>query len=555
MLRSILFLFFCCGLCLADDADPKPVKVFILAGQSNMEGKARVTLLQHQITQPETKDRFQHLHRNGDWVERSDVWIKFLDRHGNLTVGYGSPKCIGPELEFGNVVGDRYDQQVLLIKTAWGGKSLFRDFRPPSSGIPEDHVLADLLKRAQKRKPQTTAEDVKESFGKYYRLMIDDVRGTLSDLKTHFPDYQGQGHELAGFAWFQGWNDMVNADYTAEYAQHMANFIRDIRKDLKSPELPFVVGQLGVGGVAGKPNPKRDRFKQAQAQAADLPEFRKNVRLVKTDVFWDTTAQAVFDKGWKKHLEEWKQVGSDRPYHYLGSAKTYCDIGKALAQTLLAIDGDQKTSFYDPVEQRLEGWTLAVDPLLLKPENKATHDQAFAALANHLQRIKFITPDESLQKLQKLKIWIELDNPELGNMQYHPGRGWLLAHGHDPRLVKHVHIPRARNLYAPHMWAKHPYVVLHELAHAYHDQLLGFDHPEIAAAYEDAKQKGIYEKVLLYTGREVRHYGMNNPMEYFAEASEAYFGVNDFYPFVRAELKQHDPAMFRLMESIWGKIR
>ena len=209
----------------------------------------------------------------------------------------------------------------------------------------------------------------------------------------------------------------------------------------------------------------------------------------------------------------------------------------------------------DPIEKNVEGWTIAVDPELLKDENKETADLAFAALANHLQRIKFITPDDRLKKLQKMRIWLELHNPVLGNMQYHPGRGWLIANGHDPRLVKHVHIPRARNLYARHMWAKHPYVVLHELAHAFHDQLLGFDNPKIEAAYEAAKQKGIYENVLLYTGKETKHYGLNNPMEYFAEATEAYFGVNDFYPFVRAELKQHDPDMFELLEEIWGSVR
>jgi dipeptidyl-peptidase-4 len=216
---------------------------------------------------------------------------------------------------------------------------------------------------------------------------------------------------------------------------------------------------------------------------------------------------------------------------------------------------DEKPEFYDPVERQIEGWTVAVDPRLLEEENRETADKAFEALANHLQRIKYITPEDRLAQLRKLPIWIELDNPHLGSMQYHPNRGWLTSHGHDPRLVKHVHIPRARNLYAPHMWAKHPYVVLHELAHAYHDQVLSFDEPEIVAAYKDAKAKGIYEKVLLYTGDKVRHYALTDQKEYFAESTESYFGVNDFYPFVRAELKEHDPAMYALMEKIWGTLR
>ena len=139
-------------------------------------------------------------------------------------------------------------------------------------------------------------------------------------------------------------------------------------------------------------------------------------------------------------------------------------------------------------------------------------------------------------------------------MQYHPSRDWLRNNGHDVRLAKHVHIPNAQDLFAPHMWAKHPYVVLHELAHAYHDQVLGFGHAELKAAWEQAKSTGILEDVLLHTGENGPHYGRTNHKEYFAESTEAYFGVNDFYPFVRAELKEHDPRMFSTLETIWGPI-
>ncbi len=216
---------------------------------------------------------------------------------------------------------------------------------------------------------------------------------------------------------------------------------------------------------------------------------------------------------------------------------------------------DEATTFYDPVIKQIEGWAVSVDPQMLQGANQEAADKAFTALANHLQRVRFIVPADRLERLQTLPIWIEFDNAKLGNMQYHPDRGWLLANGHDPRLVKHVHIPRAKDLYAASTWAKHPYVVLHELAHAYHDQVLNFDHPEIIATFNAAKDKGIYEEVLLYTGRKVRHYGMTNHKEYFAEATEAYFGVNDFFPFVRAELREHDPAMFALLEKIWGPVR
>jgi len=216
---------------------------------------------------------------------------------------------------------------------------------------------------------------------------------------------------------------------------------------------------------------------------------------------------------------------------------------------------DEPLALYDPLQKHIEGWTVAVDPKLLSDKNRETGDQALAALANHLQRVKYIVLEDRLTQLQKLPIWVELDNPKLGAMQYHPDRGWLLANEHDPRLVKHVHIPRARQLYARHMWAKHPYVVLHELAHAFHDQILGFDEPEIMTAFDDAEAKGIYADVLLYTGKRARHYALSNHKEYFAESTEAYLGVNDFYPFVRAELKEHDPTMYSLMERVWGAVR
>ncbi len=339
--RTFACLFVILLVVASAGAADRPVKVFILAGQSNMEGKAKVSLLEHQIEQPETKDLFKHLRKDGKWVERDDVWIKFLNRKGKLTVGFGSPGRIGPELEFGNTVGDHYDEQVLIIKTAWGGKSLYRDFRSPSSGRPADDTLREMLAKAQKKKPETTLKDIRGRFGAYYRLMLEEVSSTLENLKEHFPEYKGQGYEIAGFVWFQGWNDMINAQYTAEYADNMANFIRDVRKDLKAPKLPFVIGQLGVGGVEEEPNPKKKAFKDAQAAPAEFPEFQGNVAVVKTDQYWDVEAAAVYKKGWKKHLDEWQKVGSDYPFHYLGSVKTFNRIGKGFAEAVIEL-GEKK---------------------------------------------------------------------------------------------------------------------------------------------------------------------------------------------------------------------
>ena len=315
----------------------KPVKVFILAGQSNMEGKAKVALADYQAAQPATRDLYKHLRKDDKWVQRDDVWVKFLDRKGKLTVGYGSPKCIGPELEFGTVVGDRYAEPVLLIKTAWGGRSLYRDFRPPSAGLPPDAVLQKMLAdlRKQKGKENATLDDVRKPFGASYRAMLDEVNGTLADLKKHFPELAGRGYELAGFVWFQGWNDMINADATAEYAANLTHFIRDVRKDFKSPKLPFVIGQMGVDGDHPGENVKK--FKDAQAKVMEAAEFKGNVALVKTDAFWDTEAEAVYKKGWRENIDEWNKVGSDYPYHYLGSPRTMLQIGRAFGEAVLEL--------------------------------------------------------------------------------------------------------------------------------------------------------------------------------------------------------------------------
>lgn len=211
--------------------------------------------------------------------------------------------------------------------------------------------------------------------------------------------------------------------------------------------------------------------------------------------------------------------------------------------------------FFDPVIKKIEGWTIHVDPQLLPGGDHAKEGkQALKMLANNLQRIKILLPEKILKDVQTLEIWIEHKHPRLSAMQYHPSKGWLLANKHDPRLAKKVHITRAGALLSRQQMLKHPMVVLHELAHAYHDQILDFDNPEILEVFNKAKEKGLYEKVLLYTGREVKHYGLNNHKEFFAEATESYFYRNDFFPFVRAELKEYDPDCHQLMVDIWGPL-
>ena len=217
---------------------------------------------------------------------------------------------------------------------------------------------------------------------------------------------------------------------------------------------------------------------------------------------------------------------------------------------------DQKSGIgYDPVEKRIHGWTVHVEPALIDGPHASEGKQALRILADELNRIAILVPEEPLTKLRRVEIWLEHKHPELGAMQYHPSESWLVSHGYDRRLAKKVHITQAETLFSRHRLLKHPMVVLHELAHGYHDQVLGFDDPEIRKVYREAKESEKYESVLLYNGDKTRHYGMTDHKEYFAEGTEAYFYRNDFYPFVRAELNEHDPQLHDLLVEIWGDVR
>jgi len=220
---------------------------------------------------------------------------------------------------------------------------------------------------------------------------------------------------------------------------------------------------------------------------------------------------------------------------------------------VLESKANEKIGWFEPVERKIEGWTVHIDPKLLDGEHAEYGEKALKMLANHLQRIEILMPEKQLADLQKMEIWIEHSHHELSSMQYHPSVKWLEGNGYDPRLGKKVHIPRAASLLSREQMLKHPAVILHELAHAYHDQILSFEHPGILAAYKQAMNDGTYEKVLLFNGKTVRHYATTDHKEYFAEATEAYFYRNDFYPFVRAELELHDKVGYAEMQKIWGK--
>ncbi len=372
-------------------AGKKPLQVFILAGQSNMQGHAKISTFEHIGMDPATKPMLaEMLGPDGKPKICERVWISSIgcaeaEQTGKLTAGFGaSPEKIGPEFTFGITMEKQTDAPILLIKTSWGGKSLNTDFRPPSAGpyVFNETQLANFQKQG-KDVAAMNAEKAKAT-GVYYRLMIQHVKKVLADPKRVVPEYDAaQGYEIAGFAWFQGWNDMVDSGtypnrdkaggYDA-YSTAMAHFIRDVRKDLDAPKMPFVIGVIGVGGPTAEYGADQQRYKtthqnirDAMAAPAQLPEFKGNVAAVLTEEYWDRELTAAKAKDGeikqrakklategklkpaeeKAALEKMRAEGltereravlekgiSNLEFHYLGSAKILGGVGKGLAEAM-----------------------------------------------------------------------------------------------------------------------------------------------------------------------------------------------------------------------------
>ncbi len=202
-------------------------------------------------------------------------------------------------------------------------------------------------------------------------------------------------------------------------------------------------------------------------------------------------------------------------------------------------------------DRAVEGWTIRVDDRLLKAPDDGLGTRALRVLETKLADIKLVVPADRVKKLQTMVIVLDLTHGNLGSMQYHGDAGWLKANGYSTDLAKCVHIPHAAELLTKELVNEQPWVILHELAHAYHDQVLGFDEPRIKEAYDKYKKSGRGEKVLLYNGKRVKHYALTNQMEFFAEMTESYFGSNDFFPFNRAELKESEPEIYELLAHVW----
>lgn len=358
-----------------------------------MQGHAQISTLDSMAEDPKTAPILKEiLGPDGKprvcdqvWISSvgcaGDGWSDVIEQKGKLKAGFGAgTDKIGPEYTFGLYMSKYLGEPILIIKTSWGGRNLHTDFRPPSAGAKtyNDYILEQWKNR--KLDAEKEKADINKKAGVFYRHMIDHVRKVLKDIKAVVPDYDPkQGYEIAGFVWFQGFNDLVDSwtyhspsksksNPYAEYSELLAHFIHDVRKDLAAPKLPFIIGVMGIGGLKEDKQTQQSNFRLAQKAPTSLPEFQGNVRAVETAVFWDEELDALhtrMEKYWPKvdakvaeqkkkdpkadawenkmklmaeyfSPEEWKRLkgASNGGYHYLGAAKILAPIGKAFADAM-----------------------------------------------------------------------------------------------------------------------------------------------------------------------------------------------------------------------------
>ena len=282
------------------------LKIYLLAGQSNMEGKGHIRHIKWLKANGEPDERpvFQRIHRKDKFSDVSRTYIRYKNRIGKLNVGWGSNKdLIGPEYAFGLYMSEACAGDVLLLKVSEGGKTLKTEFLPPSSGGP----------------------------GRLYSEVVAMAKDARSNLKKYVPTYKGQGYSFEGLVWFQGFNDNIDKAQQAEgfktYAGRLDHLIQDLRTDIGAPDLKMVIGQLGFNK---SPTP----FNKAQKSVADMRKNSASVRYAPIAGLSDPTVLKRF-KNWQQHKELWGEVGSDRPYHYYGSFLHFFRFGRAFAEAML----------------------------------------------------------------------------------------------------------------------------------------------------------------------------------------------------------------------------
>ena len=290
------------------------IRVFLLAGQSNMEGHAVVDLdheehynggrgnLEKLLEDPQWQPRLSHLRdNNGDWTSRDDVFVRYRPergplKKGPLSIGFAlheGKHHFGPELQIGHRLGQASKDPVLLIKTCWGGRSLHVDFRPPSAG---------------------------GKTGPAYQQMIREIREALANIDKDFPQLAGKKPVISGFFWFQGWNDMYEDGALENYSQNFLHLVDDLRKEFQVPRLPVIIGQTG--------NADNSQLHAAQEAPSKSESHKGTIVYVPTRQF--------------RYKPE-DSPNSGHGHHWFGHAGSYFQVGDAMGKAMVELISGKKS--------------------------------------------------------------------------------------------------------------------------------------------------------------------------------------------------------------------
>lgn len=330
----LLLLFFASQLTLI--ARNKPVKVYILIGQSNMIGFGRINpdTVKGTLSYLTSREgKYPHLlEKNGKWVERKDVW------YVQTTVGHRQHwlepleeyRHIGPELQFGHVLGEYHDEMVLIIKASQGNRSLGWDILPPGSKrfVHEGKTYAGYKDSTLSWIEGQAKKPVNWYAGKQYDDYVRDIHTVLDSLQKYFPDYQNQGYEIAGFVWWQGHKDQ-NPAHASRYEFNLVNLINSLRKEFKVPEAPFVLATIAFEGweLANEGLTIANAQLAVSGETGNYPAFEGNVKTIEARDFW----------------REKEESPSGADYHYNHNAETHIEVGDKLGKAMVELQEKRNT--------------------------------------------------------------------------------------------------------------------------------------------------------------------------------------------------------------------
>jgi alpha-galactosidase len=308
----------------------KPVKVYILSGQSNMVGMGNINGTQPGTLETVTKreNKFPNLVDGaGNWTVRNDVIYRGLISaigNGPLTVGIQG-STIGPETGFGHLMGYYYDEPVIIIKTSIGNRSLGWDFLPPGS---EQFIYGDYTYAGYGDSPSrwlTGEPNVPIDWyaGKQYDDCVASVHAVLDDFDTEYPQYAAQGYEIAGFVWWQGHKDQ-GEPYASRYEFNLVNFINALRAEFDAPNASFVLATIAFGGwdLAGAGLTVANGQLAVSGETGNYPEFAGNVKTMEARGYWRSVEQSPVSQG----------------YHYNRNAETFMLVGDALGRGMMELE-------------------------------------------------------------------------------------------------------------------------------------------------------------------------------------------------------------------------